>query len=430
MTASPVVAPPSVAAPPAVTGFNLFSLLTAVRQKKEALPVVAPGLAISSASNIPVFPHVKTVSDSKSARPLAPVIPLDLNLVDPDVRRASKQFTSAHAKHLSVSSQQSAAAHIAVQHGDKLQNVCYGPVQFADISAAYNDSALGRTVLDYPLLKRLDEAIFHRDEGGTQAVHDGVIRSYIITAETRLLLVVQQFMITAALLPAHMKVFPDVEPDPLIKFVDDAEALIQYIVDDLHHQQDLFAPSAIDLAEFVQERCHLALSSEDPSFYFRHEVTNVTMKYVQGLCETICGLWPNGKFFVGAEGVNPRDSFTPAHLHRDPADKNILASHFDKYFNDQGVLGHVVAIDFRQLFRGAFPFLVNLGRWDEATIRPDRERDMRLDAGFVEKGVFKFEKTMLIREHLLVDSDRKVRVYVDDFEGTRYIVYFNHRIGR
>jgi hypothetical protein len=73
---------------------------------------------------------------------------------------------------------------------------------------------------------------------------------------------------------------------------------------------------------------------------------------------------------------------------------------------------------------------VNLGRLDEATIRPDRERDMRLDAGFVEKGVFKFEKTMLIREHLLVDSDRKVRVYVDDFEGTRYIVYFNHRIGR
>lgn len=321
---------------------------------------------------------------------------------------------------------------MAVQQGDMLQNVCYGPVQFADISQAFNDSAMGRTVLDYPLLKRLDEAIFHRKEDGAQVVHDGTIRSFIITAETRLLLVVQQFMITAALLPAHKKVFEgDVDPDPLIKFVDDAESLIHYIVKDIHQQPDLFSPSAMDLSDFVRERCHYALSSEDPSFYFRHEVSEITMKYVQGLCETICGLWPNGKFFVGAEGVNPRDSFTPAHLHqRDSVDINVLTSEFNKYFFDPGLLGHIVATDYRQLLRGAFPFLVNLGRQGEGMTRPDRERDMPLDAEFIENGVFKLDRTRFLREHLLVDQDRRVRVYVDEFDGTRYLVHFNHRIGR
>ena len=61
---------------------------------------------------------------------------------------------------------------------------------------------------------------------------------------------------------------------------------------------------------------------------------------------------------------------------------------------------------------------------------PDRERDMCVDAWFVERGVFKFERTTFVREHLLVDQARRVRVYVDDFDGTRYLVYFNHRIGR
>ncbi len=321
---------------------------------------------------------------------------------------------------------------MAVRQGDVLQTVCYGPVQFADISEAYNESAVGRTVLDYPLLKRLDDAIFHRADDRRDSVHDGTIRSFIVTSETRLLLVVQQFMITAALLPAHKKVFEgDVEPDPLVKFVDDAEALIQYMIDDLHTQHDIFTPSTMDLLAFVQQRYNFAQTSQDPSFYFRHEISDITMKYVQGLCETICGLWPNGKFFIGAEGVNPRDSFTPAHFHRPKSvDIQVVASQFDKYFYDPGLLGHVIATDYRQFFRGAFPFLMDMGRQGERSIRPDREREMCIDAWFVEKGVYRFERTTFVREHLLVDSERRVRVYVDDFDGTRYLVYFNHRIGR
>lgn len=324
---------------------------------------------------------------------------------------------------------------MATRQGDVLQTVCYGPVQFADIAEAYNESAVGRTVLDYPLLKRLDEAIFHRSGDETlskEPVTDGTIKSFILTAETRLLLVVQQFMITAALLPAHKRVFEgDVEPDPLIKFVDDAEALVQYMLFDIQHQRDLFSPSTVDLEAFVQERVIHAHTSPDASFYFRHEVSDITMKYVQGLCETICGLWPNGKFFIGAEGVNPRDSFTPAHFHdRRAGHAEAVASQFDKYFHDPGLLGHVVASDYRQLFRGAFPFIKSLGQLEETTTRPDREREMCVDAWFVEKGVFRFERTTFVREHLLVDPNRRVRIYVDDFDGTRYLVYYNHRIGR
>jgi len=322
---------------------------------------------------------------------------------------------------------------MATRQGDVLQTVCYGPVQFADIAEAYSESAVGRTVLDYPLLKRLDEAIFHRnDENSKPPVTDGTIKSFIVTAEMRLLLVVQQFMITAALLPAHQRVFEgDVEPDPLIKFVDDAEALVQYMLFDIQHQPDLFSPSTVDLEAFVQERVIYAHSSQDTSFYFRHEVSDVTMKYVQGLCETICGLWPNGKFFIGAEGVNPRDSFTPAHFHdKRSLNAEVVASQFDKYFHDPGLLGHIVAADYRQLFRGAFPFMKSLERLDESAMRPDREREMCVDAWFVEKGVFRFEKTTFVREHLLVDSNRRIRIYVDDFDGTRYLVYYNHRIGR
>ncbi|HMD13535.1 MAG TPA: hypothetical protein VKI62_02825, partial [Bacteroidota bacterium] len=335
--------------------------------------------------------------------------------------RASKQFTTPFEppppnKHRSATSQQSAAAHMAVRQGNVLQTVCYGPVQFADISEAYNESAVGRTVLDYPLLKRLDDAIFHRADDRRDSVHDGAIRSFIVTSETRLLLVVQQFMITAALLPAHKKVFEgDVEPDPLVKFVDDAEALIQYMIDDLRAQNDIFAPSAMDLLAFVQQRCDFAQTSQDPSFYFRHEISDITMKYVQGLCETICGLWPNGKFFIGTERVNPRDSFTPAHFHRqESVDISLVASQFDKYFNDPGLLGHVVANDYRQFFRGAFPFLMDMGQQRAKQIRTDRERDMLVDAWYVERGVFKFERTTFVREHLLVDSARRVRIYVDD----------------
>ena len=319
---------------------------------------------------------------------------------------------------------------MATRQGDVLQTVCYGPVQFADIVQAYNDSAVGRTVLDYPLLKRLDEAIFQRHED-RDVVNHGTVRSYIINAETRLLLVVQHFMITAALLPAHKKVFEgDVEPDPLIKFVDDAEALIQYIVDDLGQQPDIFSPSQMNLVGFIMERHELAKISKDPSFYFRHEISEITLKYVQGLCETICGLWPNGKFFIEAGTVNARDSFTPASFHTKKAttDNSVVTSEFDRYFYDPGVLGHIVASEYRQLLRGAFPFLASLGR--VARERPDRERDMSVDAAFVEKGVFKFERTMFVREHLMVDQERKVRIYADEFDGTRYLVYFNHRIGR
>lgn len=320
---------------------------------------------------------------------------------------------------------------MATRQGDVLQTVCYGPVQFADIAEAYNDSALGRTVLDYPLLKRLDEAIFHRHEE-REVVNNSTVRSYIITAETRLLLVVQQFMITAALLPAHKKVFEEaefVEPDPLIKFVDDAEALIQYMVDDLEQQPDIFSPSKMNFMGFIIERHQLAKISKEPSFYFRHEISETTLKYVQGLCETICGLWPNGKFFIEADTVNARDSFTPASFHtRKSTDNNIVTSEFNRYFYDPGVLGHIVASEYRQLLRGAFPFLASLGRQPKE--RSDRERDMPVDAAFVERGVFKFERTMFVREHLMVDHERKVRIYVDEFDGTRYLVYFNHRIGR
>jgi hypothetical protein len=350
----------------------------------------------------------------------------------PDLRRASKQFITP-AEALKRTSQQSAAAHMATRQGDVLQTVCYGPVQFADIAEAFNDSAVGRTVLDYPLLKRLDDAIFNRHEDHTssrETLNNGTVRSYVITAETRLLLVVQQFMITAALLPAHKKVFEgDVEPDPLIKFVDDAEALIQYMVEDLDQQPDIFSPSRMNFVGFITERYQLAKISKDPSFYFRHEMSEITLKYVQGLCETICGLWPNGKFFIEADTVNARDSFTPASFHtRKSTDNSIVTSEFDKYFYDPGVLGHIVASEYRQLLRGAFPFLASLGR--QPRERPDRERDMPVDAAFVERGVFRFERTMFVREHLLVDQERKVRIYVDEFDGTRYLVYFNHRIGR
>jgi len=360
-----------------------------------------------------------------------------------DSRRASKQFIKPidpkqfpdTTRSKSATSSQSAAAHMATRQGDVLQTVCYGPVQFADIAEAYNESAVGRTVLDYPLLKRLDEAIFQRhddDKTSKEPVTDGTIKSFIVTAETRLLLVVQQFMITAALLPAHKRVFEgDVEPDPLIRFVDDAEALVQYMLFDIQRQPDLFSPSTVDLEAFVQERVIYAHTSQDASFYFRHEVSDITMKYVQGLCETICGLWPNGKFFIGAEGVNPRDSFTPAHFHEKRSmHAEAVASQFNKYFHDPGLLGHVVAADYRQLFRGAFPFIKSLGQPEETTRRPERERDMCVDAWFVEKGVFRFERTTFVREHLLVDSKRRIRIYVDDFDGTRYLVYYNHRIGR
>src|SRR5204863_6821858 len=94
-----------------------------------------------------------------------------------------------------------------------------------------------------------------------------------------------------------------------------------------------------------------------------------------------------------------------------------------------GLLGHVIASDYRQFFRGAFPFLMDIGQEDR-NIRPDRERDMCVDAWFVERGVFKFERTTFVREHLLVVRARRIRIYVDDFDGTRYLVYFNHRIGR
>jgi hypothetical protein len=221
----------------------------------------------------------------------------------------------------------------------------------------------------------------------------------------------------------------DSEPDPLEKFVGDAEALVQYVIEDLTQQADVFMPSATSLMEFIQQRCDLAHTSAAPSFYFRHELTDMTTKYVQGLCETICALWPNGKFYIGTEDLNPRDSMTPIHFHRATTDTSFLiAREFDKYFTDPGLLGHVTANDYRQLFRGAFPFLMDLGR--EVPPRPDRERDMCVDAWYIEKGVLRFERTTFVREHLLVDSNRRVRIYVDAFDGTKYLVYFNHRIAR
>ena len=385
-----------------------------------------------SSGKIPVSANIKRMTSNHEPASSHPVTPAMLLQSDP--RRASTQFTTpiVNRQRSVAVSQQSASAHMAVRQGDVLQTVCYGPVQFADIAEAFNESAAGRTVLDYPLLKRLDEAIFYRIDDQRHTVQDGTIRSFIITSETRLLLVVQQFMITAALLPAHEKIFEgDIEPDPLIKFVDDAEALIQYMIGDLHNQQDIFAPSTMNLFGFVEQRCMFAQTSQEPSFYFRHEISDITMKYVQGLCETICGLWPNGKFFIGTEEVNPRDSFTPAHFHRQKSTEiDIIASQFDKYFYDPGLLGHVVASDYRQFFRGAFPFLMDIGRQGDRSVRPDRERDMCVDAWFVERRVFKFARTTFVREHLLVDQERRIRIYVDDFDGTRYLVYFNHRIGR
>jgi hypothetical protein len=168
----------------------------------------------------------------------------------------------------------------------------------------------------------------------------------------------------------------------------------------------------------------LAQSSEDPSFYFRHEITDFTMTYVQGLIETICGLWPNGKLFIGKESFNPRNSLTPSHL----SQNDILTSSFEKYFNDPSVLGNLIANDYRQLIRGSFPFLME--SFDNTKIREERERDMSVDAWFIERGVFKFERTSFIREHLMVDHNRHIRIYVDGFDGTKYLVYYNHRIAR
>jgi len=349
--------------------------------------------------------------------------------------RASKQFSSRPypiSRARSTVSQKSAADHMPVRHGDVIQTVCYGPLKFADISEAYNESMMGRTVLDYPLLKRLDEAIFHRSPDENEIRIDGTIRSFIVASETRLLLVIQQFLLASALLPGYKKIFhDDFEPDPLVKFVNDAEALVDYILDDLSTQSNLFSPSVMNLASFVQERALLAQHSPEPSLYFRYEISDVTMKYVQGLCETILGLWPNGKFFIGAEGINPRDSLTPPQFHLPNSyELEIVKSQFDKYFYDEGLLGHVVAEDYRQLLRGAFPFLMSLGQQDEYSSRPDRERDMRLDAWYIERGVFKCERTTFVREHLLIDQHRRLRIYVDDFDGTRYMVYYNHRIGR
>lgn len=395
-----------------------------------AVPIL---VSLSSGTGIPVPGNTKGISSNRelrASRPVTPVMPHQSPLPD-----GSRHFTApidATRPPLSTVPQQSAVAHIAIRHEDVLRKICYGPVQFADVTQAYSESAAGQTVLDYPLLKRLDDAIFFRAGSQRDSTPDVAIRSFIVASETRLLLNVQQFMLTAAILPVHQRVFgTEVGPDPLVKFVDDAEALIHYMIDDIRNQQDLFSPSINNLMAFVQDRCLFAQTSQEPSFYFRHQVSDIALKYVQGLCETICGLWPNGKFFIGADGVSPRNSFTPMHFHRPKSvHRELVASQFEKYFNDPGLLGHVVATDYRQLFRGAFPFLMDAGHVVERPSRPDREKDMSVDAWFVEKGVFKFERTTFVREHLLVDSARRVRIYADDFEGTRYLVYFNHRIGR
>ena len=377
---------------------------------------VEPGLApVSSGSRAPLkrtkSRALRREDDGAPSRPQMrqSIPPLDLGLGSND---------------------QSIPTNMSVPYGDRLQRVCYGPVQIADLEAAFNESGHQRIILDYALLKRLDEAIFFRDEEGDDSVGDATIRSFIVNAETRLLYMVQQFMITAALLPFRRRMFEgNLEPDPLKKFVDDAEALIHYVYEDLHQQTDLFMPSATRLLGFIQHRCRLAQTSSAPSFFFRHETTDMTMKYVQGLCETICALWPNGKFYIGTDDLNLRDSMTPIHFHRPSADTSFLiAREFDKYFTDTGLLGHVIASDYRQLFRGAFPFLMDLGQ--EIPPRPDREKDMCIDAWYIEKGVFRFERTTFVREHLLVDSNRHVRIYVDEFDGTKYLVYFNHRIAR
>jgi hypothetical protein len=337
-------------------------------------------------------------------------------------------------------SQQSAAAHIAVQQGDSVRNLCYGPVQFSDLTHAYNECKAGRAILDYSLLKRLDEVIFHRGQDEMEYVSDGGIRRFVLAAETRLLSEVQHFMVTAAVLPMQTRFFEGiVDPDPLVRFVDDVEALVHYMVEDIRGQRDVFSPSNVNLLGFIEERIGVAhhrigvppQSPEKPSFYFRHPINDVTVKYVQGLCETICGLWPNGRFFISAEGVNPCNSFThpPVHRQRNPIDE-ITTTSFEDYFSNNGILANTMASDFRQLFRGAFPFLVGLTRQLEGNNHPIREREISVDAAFIEGGVFKFVRTTFIREHLLVDHDRKVRIYVDDVEGTKYLVYFNHRVGR
>lgn len=56
----------------------------------------------------------------------------------------------------------------------------------------------------------------------------------------------------------------------------------------------------------------------------------------------------------------------------------VVASQFDKYFYDPGPLGYIVASDYRQLLRGAFPFLESVGR--DSNVRPDIERYMSVDA--------------------------------------------------
>jgi len=367
------------------------------------------------------------------------------NFPTSSVQNAARKITSTSVRSLTTSfspdlsftknratSQQSAAAHMAVRSGEVLHTICYGPLQFADLLDAYKDAMIGRSVLDYPLLKRLDEIIFQRSEEERRYLPDGAIRSMIVNAETRLLMVVQQFIINAALLPVHQKMLVgEIGPDPLVRFVDDVDALVQYMLNDLQEQQTLFGPSNTTLMDFIRERSEFAKTSEEPSFYFRQENEDVTLRYVQGLCETICGLWPHGKFFVSAERVNPRDSFTPLHFHHPKSTTGAtVASSMDKYFNDPGLLGHIVADDYRQLLRGAFPFLASLGREPNWFARPERERDMPVDAAFIEAGVYTFVRTTFIREHLLVDQNRRIRVYVDEFEGTRFLFYFNHRIAQ
>jgi hypothetical protein len=330
-------------------------------------------------------------------------------------------------------SQQSASAFIAVRSAEYVEALCYGPLDYAALFKAQKDVKMGRTVLDYSLLKRLDNILFHRSDLEREHLQDGAIRSHIINAEARLLFDIQHFIITAALVPAHEHLSVDgaVDPEPLIKFINDIEALVQYILEDLR-KQSLFSGLSenLNLVGFILERREFAKTSDGPSFYFRHALPPITLKYAQGLCETICGLFPYGRYFISAAEVNPRDSFSPIHFHHPNSGIGDTGTMMDNYFKGTGLLGNVMAEDYRQFLRGAFPFLAGLGRDPNSLMRPERERNMRTDAAFIENGVFKFVRTTFIREHLMVDKDRKIRIYADDYPGTRFLLYFNHRIAR
>src|SRR5208282_3768419 len=122
--------------PPAVLGpFSSIAKLIQARPRDSRRSSTAPVLATASPGNkLPMPANATRMMSNHEMGSHGPATP-----ATSDVHRASKQFTTSLEpqpanKHRSTTSRQSAAAHIAVRQGDVLQTICYGPVQFADIS--------------------------------------------------------------------------------------------------------------------------------------------------------------------------------------------------------------------------------------------------------------------------------------------------------